>query len=224
MSYIGGEMDVSKVRDGVVELFKMYPELYKEYKSGGIFLKFNGDIGCYLSKGNCKVHKLPDAFNDCIGEYGNGAISLDNIVEFDETILRSIAIYQKSYSDDIEGYSYYIGLSEKIGFNLRDFVPLANARSWSSPAELPDRVKSFIDKLYDNGVLLVVSRLHMVEDEPVISISSNQVGNCDYGFADLLLSWTKKTPIKDVYIVGIDSVNSYVMKKHSDGEYTITMF
>lgn len=224
MSYIGGEMDVSKVRNGVVELFKMYPELYKEYKGGGIFLKFNEDMDCYISKGNCKVHKLPDAFSDCIGEYGNGTISLDNIVEFDETILSSIAIYQKSYSDDIEGYSYYIGLSEKIDFNLRDFVPLANARSWSSPAELPDRVKSFIDKLYGSGVLSVVSKLHMVEDEPVISTSSNQVGNCDYGFADLLLSWTKNTPIKDVYIVGINSVNSYVMKKHSDGEYTITMF
>lgn len=224
MSYVEGEMNIPEVRNGVVELFKMYPSLYKEYKSGGIFLKFNDGMDCYLSKGKCKVHKLPDAFNDCIGEYGNGTISLDNVVEFDETILRSIAIYQKSYSDDIEGYSYYIGLSEKIGFNLRDFVPLANARSWSNPAELPDKVKSFIDRLYDNGVLSVVSRLHMVEDEPVISTSSSQVGNCDYGFADLLLSWTKKTPIKDVYIVGIDGVSSYVMKKHSDGEYTITMF
>ena len=224
MSYVGGEIDVSEVRNGVVELFKMCPSLYKEYKSGGIFLKFNEDMGCYISKGNCKVHKLPDAFSDCIGEYGNGTISLDNIVEFDETVLSTIASYQKSYSDDIEGYSYYVGLSERIGFNLRDFVPLANARSWSKPDDLPDKVKSFVDKLYDNGVLSVVSRLHMVGDEPVISISSNRVGNCDYGFADLLLSWTKKIPIKDVYIVGTDSVSHYVMKKHNDGEYTITMF
>lgn len=225
MSYVGEETNVSEVRNGVVELFKMYPNLAKEYRNGGIFLKYNEDMQTYCSNGKLRVEKLPDAFKDCNGEYGKGTISLENIVEYDENILRgTLAIYEKTYSDDIEGYSYYVGLAESIDFNLRDFVPLANAKSWSSPEELPGKIKSFVNGLLEDGVLRIVSRVHMVEDTPVISTSSKQNGSTDYGFVETLISWTKNTPIKDVYIIATDCVSRYVMRKHGDGEFTITMF
>lgn len=218
------EMNVSKVRDGVVELFKMYPNLYKEYKSGGIFLDYSADMGCYMSIGKCRVDRLPEIFSDCNGEQGKGRISFDNIVEYDEEVLSTVATYKKMYSETLKAYSYCIWLDAKIDFNLRDFVPLAKARSWSKPAELPDRVIDFIDNLYGEDLLSVVSKLHMVDGYPVISTSSKQNGISDYGFAELLLKWVKNVPIKEVYIICRGWVSRYVVKKHSDGEYTITIF
>lgn len=217
-------MNVSEVRNGVVRLFQMYPDLYKEYKSGGIFLEFSETNGCYLSRGKCRVDSLPDVFSDCKGEKGKGKISLDNIVEYDEEVLSTIATYRKMYSEATKGCSYCIWLDANIDFNLRDFVPLAKARSWSSPAELPDRVIKFIENLYGEDLLSVVSKLHMVDGYPVISTSSKQNGSSDYGFAELLLKWVKNTPIKEVYIICNGWVSRYVMKKHSDGEYTISIF
>lgn len=224
MSIVGTSLSLSEVRRGVKELLSMYPGLKSEYRNGGIFIEYDDSRDAFYSKGGVRIDKIPEVFEDCEGEYGNGTISIENILEYDETVFGELIVSEDSYDCHSECRSYLVGMFVRIDFNLKDFVPTVTSKSWGSVRKLPEGVGKYINKLIDDGVLSYVSRLHMVGDAPVVSVSSKHNGTDDYGLTEVILSWAGSTLIKEVYIIGYDYVGSYIARKNSDGEFTITMF
>ena len=223
MSIVGSHLDISEARNGVRELIKMYPDLKKEYQEYGIVIKEKDSS--LFSMGGIEIDSLPEVFEDCDGEYGFGSIVIENIVEYDENILGSLISSECNYDTNDECESYYIGLTDKIGFKLDNFVPKYHSSNSSKIKRLPKNIQSFIDSMIINHRLNTVSRLHMVKDIPVISYGENSNLETDFGLTDIILNWVRNVPIKDVYIIlGEKDIENYITKKNNDGEYTITIF
>ena len=219
-------LDINEVRKGVERLFNLYPFMREEYEEYGIDISvYNGDDGCLCSHWGSRVDKLPEPFEDCRGDNGYGKIFIENILEYDESVLEGIICIEEDYDTDSGCCSYSMFLYDEVDFDLDEFIPKVGSKDFNKPRNLPKYVKSFIHSLVASNNLSTVSKLSKRDGEYTISYREWEDEGTDFGLSSVVLKWMKNNPIKDVYIIcGEKEISKYIKKKNSYGEYTITIF
>lgn len=118
-----------------------------------------------------------------------------------------------------------------MSFPLKSCVPVMGSKSWSSPKELSkgtaDSLSQVLRSIYYEIIPpAAISKLHMVEDNPVLSFYDKQ-GTTDYGLTAILLK-EFNIPIAEAYFICSENndfqVSKVIAKKNKNNEYTLTIY
>lgn len=180
------------------------------------------------------IEDLPEELEDIKGEYGVGSIQLSDIIFYNSDVIKNVIhVVDNDWEEDIEAFSIsiYSLLDKKMSFPLKSCVPVMGSKSWSSPKELSkgtaDSLSQVLRSIYYEIIPpAAISKLHMVEDNPVLSFYDKQ-GTTDYGLTAILLK-EFNIPIAEAYFICSENndsqVSKVIAKKNKNNEYTLTIY
>lgn len=228
--------DYKKYLTGIKKLFKSHPELKNELVSTGWLNIRDAGKGMLKSDSGIKfpIEDLPEELEDIKGEYGVGSIQLSDIIFYNSDVIKNVIhVVDNDWEEDIEAFSIsiYSLLDKKMSFPLKSCVPVMGSKSWSSPKELSkgtaDSLSQVLRSIYYEIIPpAAISKLHMVEDNPVLSFYDKQ-GTTDYGLTAILLK-EFNIPIAEAYFICSENndsqVSKVIAKKNKNNEYTLTIY
>lgn len=230
--------DWIKYRKGILNLSRKYPGIINETKNSE-----NGELvlSClnetWVVNGGILVispEDMPPAIvKPLSGKLGIGTFSTDDILFYREDMVDRFVWASMNWDGDIEGYDIYIHslLDANTSFNYRLCVPTISNKVWSRAKVLSRELSFCINTILDElsagfSFTCSIAKIHMYRDKPVLSFK-NKIGTTDYGLTSIILE-NFKAPIKEVYIILSEmydyKIHNAVLKKHSDGEYTLTLY
>ena len=231
-------VDWREYRKGILNLSHKYPGIINEIKNsenGELMLScFNG---MWVVNGGIlliKSEDMPSAIvRQLSGKKGIGTFSTDDTLFYREDIVDRFVWASMDWDGVIEGYNICMHslLDDNTSFNYRLCVPTVSNKAWSKARVLSRELSFCINTILDelsNGFSFTcsIAKIHMYRDKPVLSFK-NKIGTTDYGLTPIILE-NFEVPIKEVYIIFSEmygyKIHNAVIKKHSDGEYSLTLY
>lgn len=230
--------DWREYRKGILNLSRKYPEIINETKNSE-----NGELvlsclnGMWVVNGGILVispEDIPSAIvKPLSGKLGMGTFSTDDTLFYREDMVDRFVWASMDWDGEVEGYDICIHslLDANTSFNYRLCVPTISNKVWSRAKVLSRELSFCINTILDElsggfSFTCSIAKIHMYRDKPVLSFK-NKIGTTDYGLTSIILE-NFEAPIKEVYIILSEmydyKIHNAVLKKHSDGEYTLTLY